>query len=106
MNLARAIGPAALLTIATPAFAEVSGYSTFEPAVAGLDVAIIEILGNQILLRADGRLLALWQGTMSGIGGSCTHTSRSRSAARLSDTATACCSYAPGAGRPSGQGSR
>jgi hypothetical protein len=70
VNLARAIGLAALLTNTTPALADASGYSTLEPAVAGPDVAITASLGNQILLRADGRLLALWQGTMSGIGAS------------------------------------
>ena len=72
MNLARAICLAALLTNATPALAYASGYGTLEPAVAGPDVAITACLGNQILLRADGRLLALWQGTMSGIGASYT----------------------------------
>ncbi|WP_200342909.1 hypothetical protein [Rhodovibrio sodomensis] len=47
MNLARAIGLAALLTTATPAFADASGYSTLEPAVADPDVVITGIIGRK-----------------------------------------------------------
>ncbi|WP_200338977.1 hypothetical protein [Rhodovibrio sodomensis] len=62
MTLARAIGLAALLTTTLPGLAHASGYSTLEPAEADPDVVITAIIGNQVLLRADGRLLTLWQG--------------------------------------------
>ena len=63
MRLARTLGLTTLLAVSSAPVTLASGYSSLKPAVADPEVVITAIIGNQVLLRADGRLLTLWQQT-------------------------------------------